>query len=166
MFPTLPNNLVVSKMCAAQNITGTAALTNDVDLAGCIGGVTFLVDITAIAAADSTNYVTLEIQESDDDVTYTALGSDEEYITPYNRSTSNPQPVVPFAQGTDMYGEGPLVINSTSMTGQYLIGMRPGVKRYVRIRAVETGTADLTLSVYALKHPRQMPKPGISGFTY
>lgn len=166
MFPTLPNNLVVYKMCAAQTITATGALTNNLDMAGCIGAPTFLVDITAIGAADASNYMTLTIQESDDDVTYTTLENDEDYITPYNRSTSNPQPVTPFAAGTDLYGQGPLVINDTGMTGQYLIGMRPGVKRYVRINVVETGTASITLSVYALKHPRQMPKPGVTGFTY
>lgn len=162
MFPRLVNNLIPVKVRASATITADENWTA-VDLKGCLDGVEFLIDITAVGAGDASNYFTFYIEESPDNTNWTRVDRAERYLTPYNRSTSNPQPVVPTPIGQDQYGEGPFVTKSTA-TGQFLIGLAPGVMRYVRVAMVETGTASVTLSAFAFKHPRQMPRPGITGF--
>ena len=94
----------------------------------------FTVNVGAVATADASNYLTVQMYEGD-----ASDMSDETLVT------------------TDLFGDNP-VINATTQANSTLEVGYKGVKRYGRLKVVETGTADATFGATAeLGHPHVCP---------
>jgi hypothetical protein len=126
------NNLKFTKAKATGQVTasGTGEV---VDLAG-FKSVAFAILISAVAAADASNYLTFTVQEGS-----ASDGSDMADI-PAERIL------------------GSAVINNTAQDEQTLKIGAISDKQYVRLKWTETGTADVTFSaIAALGNPNHAP---------
>lgn len=103
--------------------------------------VMFVFAFSAVSANDVSNYLSVLIQEGD-----VSDGSDMATISDTSRIIYN------------SYTSPTSDITGATVGGIFKIGCMTGVKRYVRIRLVETGTVDVTGNCIAiLGHPTHAP---------
>lgn len=97
--------------------------------------VAFLVDMKTVAAADADNNLAFTVQEGD-----SALGYDFEDVAADRLISA-------------------YTLNATDDAGSiFKFGVTMGVKRYMRVKFTETGTADATFGVIViLGNPEEMP---------
>lgn len=129
----LKNFLDVDMCIAPAQYTGTKSDGTIIDLQG-YESATVMVGIGAVSTADGSNYFTITVTEGDnsalsDGATATKLIGAFELI---NSTSADP--------------------NTVQLVGYY------GGKRYVRVVATETGTADATFGCWVIKgHPLYKP---------
>lgn len=124
----------LAKAVAAVTATGQSSV---VDLQG-YASIFFLLICAGITTADSSNYITMTIQEGD-----ASDGSDMVDIT-----------------DTDRLLGTPTVINHATNFDDTIhkFGAVVGTKRYMRVKFTETGTADGSFGIVAIKgHPLHAP---------
>lgn len=132
-------NATMAHASATVTATGNGDTILDLRTLGC-ETVTFLIPITAVAAGDATNYLTITVVEGDD--SGLSDGTDV--------SSTEPNRLVTAGPGTTYT---PLAINATGMAGTVKkLGFKVGTKRYCRLRFTETGTASATFSAVAVAH--------------
>jgi hypothetical protein len=159
MVNNLTNNMKPFLVAFNATVNASAALPS-IDLLNTMDKVEFLVHFPTVTALSAVNKVTYTIEESDDNATWTPLADSQQYVTPKNRSTFNPQPVTPMPLGTDLYGSGPFVADAGVVANAlHFFTYRAGVKRYVRLNLTAAGAPNYTHSVYAFAKPRNMPQP-------
>lgn len=132
----------VEQVMASTQLTASKTDMNVIDLhaagiqAGTVNACLLLVNVDAIATADSSNYFTFKLFHADAKTSATALTSGVEVTAT-----------------TGLLNSAAPVINSTTLTTQaqkcILIGYR-GIKRYLQLQPTETATADVTVSVIAI----------------
>lgn len=131
----LVNNLnVQSAKAHAQMTADTNGLA--VDTQGYNGTVMFIINLSAVATADTSNLFTIKVEESDD----SSFGTATEVT----------------ADSTRIVGTQPTITTTGAQIKKF--GVTIGVKRYLRLVFDETGTADITGSALAiLGHARNIP---------
>lgn len=132
----------VEQVMASTNLTASKTNMNVIDLgaagilAGPVNECMILVGVDAISTADTSNYFTLDLYHAAAKTSSTALTAGVK-VTSANGLLNADSPV----------------INATTLTTQaqkcILIGYR-GILRYLQLQPTETGTADITISVYAI----------------
>ena len=140
MNPDLFNS--VTATLEETRATVTASGDDIIDTKG-FADILFLVEISAVAAGDSSNYLLFTVEESDDD----DFGDGTEaVVTDTARLTSDAASAV-IASGVV------LKIADTGLANTLVtFGYKPGTKRYVRVKWTETGTASAVFSLISLKN--------------
>lgn len=132
----------VHQLMASTNLTASKTNMTVLDLqaagieSALYGAVYFLIGVDAISTADASNYFTIKLFHSDAKTSATALTSGVEVTST-----------------TGLLNSAAPTIAATTLTTQaqkcIIVGYR-GIKRYLQIQPTETGTADVTISVYAV----------------
>jgi hypothetical protein len=125
---TLADNIAVEAAIDYAQLTATKEGDHIIDMAG-HSQLVFLIHVHAITTLTAAHYFTPTVYEGDD----SAL-SDGAAITNAHRIVK-----------TDGLDDG------TTAEDVIRVEVTPGVKRYMRLHLVETGTADVTLSAVAVK---------------
>lgn len=130
----LVNNIGVYLAKGRAQVTGDLAGTVELDASG-FTNLTIVAYIETVAAADASNYLDVKVQEC---------------------ATQSP-PL--YTDVPALRISGSIRINDTAMAGTVKkLGIVLGTLRYVRVYFDETGTADVTLSVFAIfGGPRHAP---------
>jgi hypothetical protein len=131
----------VEQIMVSTQLTASKTDMNVVDLGAAgieaepVGAFYFLVGVDAIATASAGNSFAFKVFHADAKASDTALTSGVEVTTSTGLYLANP------------------VVAATTLTTQaqkcLLIGYR-GIKRYLQLQPTETGTADMTVSVYGI----------------
>ena len=136
----LANEITVQAAFSQAQVTGDTNSSQIVDLLG-VYQVAFVFNVSALAAADASNYLTVKVQETD-----SATFADAGDITTVTDTAAR-------IVGTQ------LVLNATTQTGPHVFGVTVGTKRYLRLVLDETGTFDGTLCAVAVCRGRHQNIP-------
>lgn len=140
MNPDLFNSVTPTLEEARATVTGSGE--DIVDTKG-FTDILFLVEISAVAAADADNYLLFTVEESDDD---DFSDGTETLVTDSARLSSDAASKV-IASGVVLK-----IANTNQANTLVSFGYKPGTKRYVRIKWTETSTASAVFSLISLKN--------------
>lgn len=109
----------------------TATGSDTVDMQG-YDDILLLFEISAVGAADGSNYLTFTLQESDD-------------------STFGDGTEVALTDTSRVHGTLPVIDNTNLANTLKCFSVKPGTKRYLKVIWTETGTCSATFSMISFK---------------
>lgn len=142
----LVRNLKLTRILAPTQKTATFSADNiscGITAAnGVVTNLMFMIEFTAVAAADASNYVDITFQEGDQsdnsDMTAITAAESERVLREATTAPVTASPQIAYRK-------------NTTATGIIKVGLVIGVKKYVRLVFTETGTTDMTYGILAIQ---------------